>query len=336
MGGGAVTSQQGVAPPSLSLPQNPYNKGMSAGLETDTTPEMRLLGHPLLLATSSLCPPHLTTQQPGVLVMRTRQTLAHGGSSLECPMRDPPAQDGPPPSTPTPDPSPAERVPPRCNPAWFHVGMTQWVRQREYVQKLEQQLVRERQRLALMQTQLVGADPALDVVALGKVQASTPLPHTGWLRPGPSSAAGPKDTLETPLWGHHSLSFYPELGPSLEYYRVSTARPPFTYAALIRWAIMESPERQLTLNEIYHWFSRSFGYFRHNTATWKNAVRHNLSLHKCFVRVENVKGAVWTVDEGEFQRRRSQRFPRDPDLRGLLPPLPYAPAEGAWRPAPLS
>lgn len=26
-----------------------------------------------------------------------------------------------------------------------------------------------------------------------------------------------------------------ELGPSLEYYRVSTARPPFTYAALIRW-----------------------------------------------------------------------------------------------------
>ncbi|KYO19797.1 hypothetical protein Y1Q_0015736 [Alligator mississippiensis] len=155
---------------------------MSAGLETDTTPEMRLLGHPLLLATSSLCPPHLTTQQPGVLVMRTRQTLAHGGSSLECPMRDPPAQDGPPPSTPTPDPSPAERVPPRCNPAWFHVGMTQWVRQREYVQKLEQQLVRERQRLALMQTQLVGADPALDVVR-----------SWGWgKRPGGMAREGPR------------------------------------------------------------------------------------------------------------------------------------------------
>ena len=27
----------------------------------------------------------------------------------------------------------------------------------------------------------------------------------------------------------------------------------------------------------------------------QNAVRHNLSLHKCFQRVENVKGAVWTV-----------------------------------------
>ncbi|KIH57657.1 hypothetical protein ANCDUO_12149 [Ancylostoma duodenale] len=39
-----------------------------------------------------------------------------------------------------------------------------------------------------------------------------------------------------------------------------------------------------------------------------NAVRHNLSLHKCFQRVEqNVKGAVWTVDDSEFYRRRPQR-----------------------------
>ncbi|VDD98136.1 unnamed protein product [Enterobius vermicularis] len=40
----------------------------------------------------------------------------------------------------------------------------------------------------------------------------------------------------------------------------------------------------------------------------QNAVRHNLSLHKCFARVEqNVKGAVWTVDDSEFYRRRPQR-----------------------------
>ena len=41
---------------------------------------------------------------------------------------------------------------------------------------------------------------------------------------------------------------------------------------------------------------------------FQNAVRHNLSLHKCFQRVEqNVKGAVWTVDDSEFYRRRPQR-----------------------------
>ena len=40
----------------------------------------------------------------------------------------------------------------------------------------------------------------------------------------------------------------------------------------------------------------------------QNAVRHNLSLHKCFVRVENVKGAVWTVDEHEYQKRRPPKM----------------------------
>lgn len=40
----------------------------------------------------------------------------------------------------------------------------------------------------------------------------------------------------------------------------------------------------------------------------QNAVRHNLSLHKCFVRVENVKGAVWTVDEREYQKRRPPKM----------------------------
>merc|ERR1719495_980265 len=104
--------------------------------------------------------------------------------------------------------------------------------------------------------------------------------------------------------GHDTES---EMGENREFYRSQDVRPPFTYAALIRQAINESPSRQLTLNEIYNWFQANFVFFRRNAATWKNAVRHNLSLHKCFSRVENVKGAVWTVDEAEFHRRRPQR-----------------------------
>lgn len=50
----------------------------------------------------------------------------------------------------------------------------------------------------------------------------------------------------------------------------------------------------------------------------QNAVRHNLSLHKCFVRVENVKGAVWTVDEIEFQKRRPQK------ISGYVRPMSYS------------
>ncbi len=36
-------------------------------------------------------------------------------------------------------------------------------------------------------------------------------------------------------------------------------------------AIMETSDMQLTLNEIYNWFTRTFAYFRRNAATWKVA-----------------------------------------------------------------
>ncbi|GMT24331.1 hypothetical protein PFISCL1PPCAC_15628, partial [Pristionchus fissidentatus] len=107
---------------------------------------------------------------------------------------------------------------------------------------------------------------------------------------------------------HTVLPISTDINKNRDFYRTNDVRPPYTYASLIRQAIMDSPECQLTLNEIYNWFTDTFMYFRRNAATWKNAVRHNLSLHKCFARVEqNVKGAVWTVDDSEFYKRRSQR-----------------------------
>uniref|UniRef100_A0AAY4CH45 Forkhead box P1a n=1 Tax=Denticeps clupeoides TaxID=299321 RepID=A0AAY4CH45_9TELE len=115
-----------------------------------------------------------------------------------------------------------------------------------------------------------------------------------------------------------------------DFYMSAEVRPPFTYASLIRQAIFESPDKQLTLNEIYNWFTRTFAYFRKNAATWKNAVRHNLSLHKCFVRVENVKGAVWTVDEMEFQKRRPQKMTGSVSVvKGMQPSLSHGPAFSA-------
>ncbi|XP_056117022.1 forkhead box protein P3 isoform X2 [Rhinichthys klamathensis goyatoka] len=111
----------------------------------------------------------------------------------------------------------------------------------------------------------------------------------------------------------------PDFVSSVEYYKYANIRPPYTYAFLIRWSIMEATEKQRTLNEIYNWFTRMFYYFRHSSPTWKNAVRHNLSLHKCFVRVDGRMGAVWTVDEEEFQKRKGQKINRDYTLNWLTP-----------------
>ncbi|KAL3311506.1 Forkhead box protein P2 [Cichlidogyrus casuarinus] len=93
-----------------------------------------------------------------------------------------------------------------------------------------------------------------------------------------------------------------------KFFRSQCVRPRFTYAALIRQAIKESPMNQLSLNEIYTWFTNEFAFFRQNEATWKNAVRHNLSLHKCFKRVESLTGSAWIVDDPEFKRRKAKRW----------------------------
>uniref|UniRef100_A0A9J8CEP7 Forkhead box P1a n=2 Tax=Cyprinus carpio TaxID=7962 RepID=A0A9J8CEP7_CYPCA len=131
----------------------------------------------------------------------------------------------------------------------------------------------------------------------------------------------------------YNIAMDQDIVQNKEFYLSAEVRPPFTYAALIRQAILESPEKQLTLNEIYNWFTRTFAYFRRNAATWKNAVRHNLSLHKCFVRVENVKGAVWTVDELEFQKRRPQKITGSPLVKNIQSGLGQSPSLSALQAA---
>ncbi|KAL5968984.1 Forkhead box protein P4 [Taenia solium] len=148
------------------------------------------------------------------------------------------------------------------------------------------------------------------------------------------------------------------------FYRTQCIRPRFTYASLIRQAICESPNKCLSLSEIYAWLQKEFLYFRQNEATWKvsgdvehtcfllirdsvdlilastriedpprrqptksicggvgevcddagmnigrNAIRHNLSLHKCFRRVETAGGSVWVFDEHECLQRKDGKPP---------------------------
>jgi hypothetical protein len=60
-----------------------------------------------------------------------------------------------------------------------------------------------------------------------------------------------------------------ELEVNYKLYKDNDARPPYTYAALIRQAIIESSAKKLALNEIYEWFLRRFSYFQKNQPAWK-------------------------------------------------------------------
>ncbi|XP_041853384.1 forkhead box protein P2-like [Melanotaenia boesemani] len=216
--------------------------------------------------------------------------------------------------------------------------------QTQVVQQLELQLCKERDRLQAMMAHLhlpslEAESLQLETAADPRGPQASPTVVTSKLRQLDSAQVSPRpldpvtsasqscEKVSPTLLSagairrrHHPLVFSLSSENEYELYKNTDIRPPFTYATLIRQAIMEASDMQLTLNEIYNWFMRTFAYFRRNAATWKNAVRHNLSLHKCFVRVENVKGAVWTVDEEEYQRRRSQKTTGSPTMTKNVSP----------------
>ncbi|XP_070839041.1 forkhead box protein O1-A-like [Chaetodon trifascialis] len=91
-----------------------------------------------------------------------------------------------------------------------------------------------------------------------------------------------------------------------------------SYADLITKAIDSSPEKRLTLSQIYDWMVKSVPYFNdkgdsNSSAGWKNSIRHNLSLHSRFVRIQNEgtgKSSWWMLNpeggkSGKSPRRRA-------------------------------
>ena len=81
-------------------------------------------------------------------------------------------------------------------------------------------------------------------------------------------------------------------------------KPQISYASLIGMAILRSPERKLTLSQIYKWISDSFSHYRRAPDSgWQNSIRHNLSLNKAFCKEERPKndpgkGHYWVIKPG--------------------------------------
>ena len=157
--------------------------------------------------------------------------------------------------------------------------------QLQIVAQLEHSLLRERERLNAMMAHLNKVSSKrkqnLTKIIIAFIFFKAPkaacedtenTPDTVSPIPALDISKNPSEIIKSPAVFDSSskvLDTETEIMRNRDFYRLNDIRPPYTYASLIRQAIVESSHRQLTLNEIYTWFQDNFAYFRRNAATWK-------------------------------------------------------------------
>ncbi|KAG6919021.1 hypothetical protein DXG01_009731 [Tephrocybe rancida] len=119
--------------------------------------------------------------------------------------------------------------------------------------------------------------------------------------PGTSPVSDLSDsmTVEDSIYRDHEP--HPNCPDSLACLPNTEGRPQHTLPVILRCAILGSPRQRLTIREIYAAMENKYAYYRTAGPTWKQSVRHHLSLNRLFERqprpvTDPGFGSYWTVN----------------------------------------
>ncbi|KIJ22004.1 hypothetical protein PAXINDRAFT_65268 [Paxillus involutus ATCC 200175] len=104
---------------------------------------------------------------------------------------------------------------------------------------------------------------------------------------------------DEPLYRDHEP--HPNCPDTLACLPDTNGRPQHTLPVILRCAILGSAKKRLTIREIYAAMENKYAYFRSAGPTWKQSVRHHLSLNRLFERqprpvTDPGFGSYWTVN----------------------------------------
>ncbi|CAE1320198.1 FOXN [Acanthosepion pharaonis] len=91
-----------------------------------------------------------------------------------------------------------------------------------------------------------------------------------------------------------------------------TIAPPHVHSRVVGQTGLYTNEFSLSL-PFYSLYQENFPYFKNAPGGWKNSVRHNLSLNKCFEKVENPKlagtsrkGCLWALNPAKIPKMEEE------------------------------